>query len=500
MKNQKIILALIIFIISLLVRLPSLNAMGDTFDEIYYYKAGHKYIENIINFDFQKESWALNFEHPPLAKYIYGVASWSNYNEENPDYSSGRVASAFMGSLTVAITFLIALNFLNPYLATFSALLTSVEPSFLGLTKVYGLDSPTVFLFTLTVYLALKSFKGNKNKLTYAILAYVSLGLAISTRFNNALLFILIPLVGLIYQSEIFKKSKLLLLHILSLLIIPVLIFYSLWAWLWFDPIHRFQDTFGHWTGVSEYFLGKIQLLPPGYYLIVFSAMVPAGLIILLIIFILFYRNNKDKSFLSIWFLIPFLMSLSSAKQDGVRYILAIIPPLSIICIMSISQIVNKLAEYFRFNNNIAKLVICSMLIVYIGIVDLRIHPYYIDFFNVFYGGPKTVQQNNTFDFGWWGEGNTEAIRWFNDNAKVNASIGLGIRPNHTIGNKKRSDLTLIYDSPRREGADYIVVNNEKEMYEDYYGNNPSLVLNYNLVKTIEAGEAPLVKIYEKKL
>lgn len=498
MKNKKLVPLLVIISLSFFIRIISLNAMGDTFDEIFYYKAGHKYIENIKNFDFNKESWSLNFEHPPLAKYIYGLASWNNYNEQNPDYTAGRVASALMGSLTAGLVFLIALSFINPQLAFFSALLASIEPSFLGLTKVYGLDSPTVLFFTLTVYFGLKSFKGNNHKIRYAILTYTSLGLAISTRFNNVLLFILVPLIGLIYQSEMTKKPQLLLFHLVSFLTIPTAIFYSLWVWLWYDPIHRFKDTFGHWTGVSEHFLGRIQLLPQSYYLVTFSAMVPAGLIILLLAFILTYRNNKDKLFLILWLMTPFLMSFSFAKQDGMRYILAVIPPLSIICIISISQLANQLAERSRFDKNIIKLVMCGALIVYLGIVDIRIHPYYIDFFNKFYGGPIKVQNNNTFDFGWWGEGNTEAMRWLNDNAKLNSSIGLALRPNHTIGNIIRNDLTLINDSPQREGASYIIVNYEKEIYEDYYNNNSTLMLNYNLVKTVEAGGAPLVKIYEK--
>src|SRR3989338_2580136 len=96
----------IIFIGSLLIRIIGLNSPGDTFDEVYYYRAGHQYIENIRNLDFNKDSWAINFEHPPLAKYIYGLVSWRNYNEQNPDYTSGRLASAMMGSLTAGIVFL----------------------------------------------------------------------------------------------------------------------------------------------------------------------------------------------------------------------------------------------------------------------------------------------------------------------------------------------------------------------------------------------------------
>lgn len=476
-----ILIPVIIFVIAFGWRLIGINSQGETWDEIAYYNAGKQYLQNIKHFDFNSSHWDANKEHPPVAKYIYGLVSIKPYLENKVDYTPGRVASAFMGALTVLLVYFIGKYLFSCQVGILAALILAFTPYLVGLNKVYGLDTPTVLFFTLTAFLFLKAVTKNSN--FYYFISAISLGLSIGVRFNNLLLYPLLILILLIFKGKnfILGKDRKYLWHILTFAIIPILIFFLSWPWLWSDTVNHLNITLGHWSQVNEIYFGQNIIAPYSYYFIYFLVSTPFLLIFLIVpyLFLMWKEKNKYLWIIFLWLMIPFLWTFAVIRQDGVRYILMIYPPLAIICAYVLSKI--KSDKVY---------LISSMAVVFYLIVsNILIHPYYLDYYNEIFSGPKNVYEKKLFQIGWWGEGLEEATAWLNKNAALNSTIYYNVIPNHTIG-YTRSDLA----NTTSENADYIVINTNSEWYK-----NAIIDLQkYKLVYEVKASNAPLAKIYEK--
>ena len=59
---------------------------------------------------------------------------------------------------------------------------------------------------------------------------------------------------------------------------------------------------------------------------------------------------------------------------------------------------------------------------IYLGVACVRIHPYYLDYYNEVVGGPSGAWEARLFETGWWGEGMDRAVAWVNDNAPEKAT------------------------------------------------------------------------------
>ena len=175
---------LIIFLIAFGVRIYDLNAAGQTWDELPYYDGGKEYVRNLYHLDFNPDHWGKNFEHPPVAKWIYGIASIPTYkNFQGDQFSYGRLASACMGALTIIIVYFFVLElFKSKKIAILSALILCFLPTFIAHNKVMGLETPSALFYTWAVYWF---YIGLTRKRNFLLLSSIPAGLAIGTRFNN---------------------------------------------------------------------------------------------------------------------------------------------------------------------------------------------------------------------------------------------------------------------------------------------------------------------------
>src|ERR1051326_6492631 len=104
-KKIKLLFLTILFIISLIIRLNSLNIMGRTWDEPEYIEQGYNLVELIKKGDFNNSYFYTTYDHPPLVKYIYGITAHFDVARKtdgkpifNYDYTYSRVMSALMFS------------------------------------------------------------------------------------------------------------------------------------------------------------------------------------------------------------------------------------------------------------------------------------------------------------------------------------------------------------------------------------------------------------------
>jgi len=80
-KREYVILA-ILFLSAFLPRLILLTYLDVSGDEIVYISSGVVYIDNIVRGITSWDDWEINWEHPPLAKYLIGFMVYSFTDNE----------------------------------------------------------------------------------------------------------------------------------------------------------------------------------------------------------------------------------------------------------------------------------------------------------------------------------------------------------------------------------------------------------------------------------
>ncbi|MBI3078157.1 MAG: hypothetical protein HYY85_14425, partial [Deltaproteobacteria bacterium] len=83
-----------------------------------------------------------------------------------------------------------------------------------------------------------------------------------------------------------------------------------------------------------------------------------------------------------------------------------------------------------------------AALLLYLLLIDLRIHPYYLDYYNELVGGPSGVYQRHLLELAWWNEGTDEAVAYLNQVAPP-GRVGLLLEPIPREPSLRR-DLKLI--------------------------------------------------------
>ena len=431
--TRNLLLVTALFWLALSFRLWDIGATGGTWDEAYFFEAGKVYIQNILSRNFGSHAWKVDYQHPPIAEYAYGAVNYF-VKAKAHDYTPSRVISAVMGALTCLVVYFAGKEFFGRRVGVVAALILAFMPQFVAHNKVAALESPVALFSSLTVYFLLQGVKRRSNS-KYLISA-IFCGLTIGTRFDGFLLFILVFLVFLSYcGAEVFRKEVVGLPT--GLLLFPLLamaVFVGSWPWLWSDTFRHLAASLTHWgPSPTEYLLGRPVRGPLSYYILYFLGTTPALVLTLCGVFT--YKAVKDRNFylsaLTLWFGVFFLFSFSHWKQDGIRYIYQIYPPLSLISAIGLFSIADAFS-WSRYRRLISHL-LSSTVIVYLAVTCWIIHPYYLDYYNEIVGGPRNVYERKWFDVGWWGEGIKEAVHYVNENATPNSWIWLKVYPRHEI-------------------------------------------------------------------
>lgn len=507
LKNNWIII--VIFLIAFFFRLWGINAQGQTWDEVAYYDGGKEYVRNLYHLDFNSSDWHKNFEHPPVAKWIYGIVGVPSYKNifDIDKFTYGRVASACMGSLTIVLVYyLVQTIFKSRKTAILASLILAFLPVFVAHNKVLGLETPTALFYTLAVYLFYLGLTKDKKYLLWTGLAA---GLAIGTRFNNGHVLFFMMAAALCYYlipwRDITEKKKFSWWIFLIPLIASVFIF-AIWPWLWTDTIdHLMQNkTFLSMQlncqkigDCKDWFLGKATV-PPWYFFIYYFFATTPILLLLVFVFNLF-RTIKKPTFSSIyiwlWFLIPFAMSFVGFKQDGMRYVFPIIVPLAILGAQGLVAIGKK---------NKYEKVLYGAFIAYLFFSCLLVHPYYLDYYSETVGGVKNVYQKKSFEIGWWGEGLDSAYRYLDKFDLKDKRILVLAYPDFSKNKfAQNADITGYSQITHKEtndfDFDYIVTDPAFYWYKPLDEVKEINWNNYVIDHQIMANNVPITTVYKKK-
>jgi 4-amino-4-deoxy-L-arabinose transferase-like glycosyltransferase len=501
-------LAILIFLFAFTVRYATLMEPGITWDEPTYVHSSISYVGHLLHFELGPAGFNDNSEQPPVAKYIYGAALWAfNGGEENyTAFVIVKLVSAVMGSVTCVLVFLLGREFFDTKVGFLSAALLALVPDFVAHTQIGALDSPIALFFTLTLFLFMVAAK--RNSRAYYAASAISLGMLVDTKLNGLLA---IPVMALFFiaqrhsQLETNKKSiGELIGHYVP--IKPALAFFSITAafdiaiypWIW-GGMDNIKETLSHWAYVPlEYFLGSLGPAPWSYYPVYFLATTPELLFIPLALGIFFVLRSRDPYKLAVLllFLVPFIYTLSSLKQDGMRYLLMIYPAVSLLCGAGISG-----AAAAAFKNrraaNAAFIVLGALAIVYLVLVLASVSPYYLDYYNGLVGGVSNVDDKKMLEVGWWGEGIYDSAMYIERTAPLNSLVFVAAEPSHVIYPYGHNAIYKPFNNPVKYvlyDFDYILTNTYSDRYSRLVYNQD----NYTLVYETKVQGVPLARVFKK--
>jgi hypothetical protein len=252
-------------------------------------------------------------------------------------------------------------------------------------------------------------------------------------------------------------------------------------------------------TSPPVIFWGRLMLSPKIYFVTLFLVTTP--LLIMLAALLGARKIDKTKNWvlfsLLLWFAFPFIQSFYPWRVHGVRYIIEIYAPLSIIAAIGI----NYLLEFLKQTGLKVKMLAFILTFLYLLIIIMQVKPYFLDYFNVLVGGSKGVYTKQYFELGWWGQGLGEAGSYLQTHAKKNSTIALFISPLHVFPPIKNQRLIPIDPNKGiynpKVKYDYVVVNYFHVLREGF--NNSGIKSDYKLIHQVVVDGAPLVDIYERK-
>lgn len=500
---KHILIALLLFGISFGIRLYDLNATGGLWDEDIYFQAGYNNIYNLRNLDFSPNKWGWNNEHPPLAKYIYGIGSYASYHfPDSPDYRQRlnygipRIFSALVGSLTVVLIYIIGVSFFSPFVGLTAAIVLSLSPQFIAYNKALELGTPLTFFGTAALYFFFKFLKGSP----YAVLpASVFVGLAGSSRYDG---FVLIPIFLCIYGVHLLlnrKKilTKVNLFSVASLVLIPPLVLIAIWPYVWIDTYNRLQAS----VQFQQQHIKSVNLLQlPKLFVFIQPMGILLTFIFGLVLSVKKLKTNRYPVYLTIFLLLYFVIIVSLKLQGAVRYILISLIPLSLLTAYALEYIANRVRS--------SKYVIAFVLVVYLSVLNIWIHPYYLDFYNEIALG-RAGAEKFQLPTQPRGEGIRESIAYINKHAPDGAyikTVGLldeapplrsGLLKLNKYGDSMQKDgriLSTTEDGLTPMYADYWVFNPHYLVPDYKIANNPHYELFF---ESKAAGDIPLVSVYK---
>jgi len=422
-----------VFAAALAMRLWRLGDFGQTWDEDCYWSAGRNYLVNLARLDLRPESWVWNDEHPPVAKYLVGLAAlWHD------GYGPARAVEAFLGAATCLVVFLIGRDLYSRRVGAAAGLLYAFLPPAVAHSQITGLETPSTFFATMAFWAFVRG---------RFLLAGLAGGLAAASRFIAGLVFVAMAVAALGRRPR--DRGGWLRLAVSPLVGLATLV--ALWPRLWtLGPLAGLRSSLGKLNvqHAPEWFFGELVRAPvPKVYLLAYFAacVTPAVVVGLSLCWL---RRDRPTLVCAAFLVTPFLLVFSPVVQNGVRYILPALAPATLLAASGIDAAAGRL----RWRP--APAVALAAAVVSSAVSCFAVAPYFLDYYNVLFGGPRAAFEKRRFQIGWWGEGIDAAVRRLNATAAPGSPVYVDLFPGHVVW--LRLDLRAV-GSP--EQAEYALVN-----------------------------------------
>ena len=475
----------IIAVAALAVRLVDLNGAGQTWDEDVNWSAGRNYVTNGLALDFSPASWRWNFQHPPVSKVAAGIGA-----QLADGYGPARAISALMVAIACGLLVFVGRRLFSLRVGVLAGAVAALTPHLIAHGKVVGHEAPAVLLWTAALLAALGVHDEPVDRRALVrrlALVGALLGLAVASRFVNLLL---APLLGavLLVQAPAALRKQTLALGAAVLPLAAAIVFFAVWPRLWTSPFHHLAEA---WDKLKvphspEPFLGAITNDPPRHYFLIYlCATAPLGVLLGTAAWLARAAHRRERSAITVGLLlvVPLLVLFSPVRQDGVRYVLPSLMGLALAAAAGIDYLV-AFAERPRLYAAAG-----GLMLLYLAITCVRIHPYYLDYYGEQVGGPAGVAAHRRFEIAWWGEGVADAIDYVNANAAPGARVHKAcVEPSHLTW--LRGDLWA-HEARRPADAEWFIV------YQPSWKKCP-LPPDARLVHEVSAQGAPLARVYRR--
>lgn len=309
-------------------------SQGGIGDDGLYAFAGYYYVSN------GGDVSRVNFEHPPLGKYLIGFSIYLFRNE--------NIISLIYYACLLLFMYQIGLRLLsNKLLSLISVLFFTIDPLFLDHLIRSQLDLPFTLFLTAGMYFFLT---GNK-KPCFFYLSNIFFGAAFSTRFFPFLIFIIIYLTFLV----IIYQRKYLSAYLKSVFLIPIIYLITHTMFFIYHPslmeFLRHKKWMLSWFKGAPAIVGNIwRNIITGYYLdstgkltknMYWTPLIPTIVILALTGWRKKYSKIKYFDILAVYGLcILFLINVTILSSGVQKFLMPIYPLLIVMAVRHLSTLV----------------------------------------------------------------------------------------------------------------------------------------------------------------
>ena len=429
-KHCGVIPEIMVFIFFILIHIPNLGHDNFNTDVWKWKSRSYNFGSAVLGGDL---SHTLQTYHPGVTlmwlgsigarinNYLAGIRGQSLVADEDVtiifqlDFIQKLLVVVAIG-IAVSFIFHVLRNILGMKYALFSVLMLSLEPFYLGLTRVFHLEG-LVSTFMMASIVWLYYFFQNKEKKGRLVVSAIFAGLALLTKTSAFFLVLFTGLATIIYvfrdgNFEFRKSGKFIFSFknfgsfiknfgkiFLSWFLIVALVFFALWPAMWVSPGKVLQELYGGIVNVGvegdhfQYYFGKLVEDPgPGFYFVVLgfksSIYLLVGFIGVLLLFAKKKLPGNERNFLSFLLIFVFFyfiqLIVPTKKLD--RYILPALVVMSFASSIFFVQILSKI----NFRKLWQKVAIAVLFLAPAIYTDAYVHPDYFSYFNPIFGGLKT--------------------------------------------------------------------------------------------------------------
>jgi 4-amino-4-deoxy-L-arabinose transferase-like glycosyltransferase len=286
--------------------LATARTIGFPRDEGVYFRAGSSYVgwwrllleqpEEALRPSAIDGAWALNHEHPPLVKTLFGI-SWWNLHERWHVFADMSTAFRFpamcLAGAALWITYVFGARARSRSAGLIAAILLGLMPRVFFHAHLACFDVPIMTMWLLCLYVHWRAKK--QGGILWALATGVVFGLALATKHNAWMLpAVAVPHALFVHRRAILGGLKAgrvsLPASLVSMALIGPAVFYALWPYIWSDTLARVQWWVEFHLNHEYYnieYLGRNYFGPPSpksYLPVMVLATVPAVTLLLFLI------------------------------------------------------------------------------------------------------------------------------------------------------------------------------------------------------------------------
>ena len=473
-----------VFVVALGSVLLTLDDPGLTWDEPFSIFSGRSYaqwIGELPRLPFSRDKidafWALNHEHPPLAKLAIGISQAVLGASMGPILSS-RLAIALIFALLVELVFHFGTRAFGGLAGLMAAASLMCMPRVFGHAHLASLDLTMAATWTLSAVAFARAAEHGGWR--WGAVSGLCFGLALLTKVNAVFL----PL-ALVAWGVGFHRKRAIVPLALTLLG-GLVVFYIGWPWLWHAPLARgwayLRPTWR--VAIPVQYFGRVyaeQGAPWHYPVVLTMATIPIGILFVVLMggvhAVREFRRSPLLALLVVNvavaigpFLLPWL-----PKYDGVRLFLPAFPFIALLAGVGGSRCWDWVAAHSK-GRPWRPLFLGTVLFLSQAGAVVWMHPYGLSYYNALVGGLWGAERLGLETTYWHDVVDRRLFRWLNRRCAVGSAVAFYPVGEFVVSNRR--DVPDLYEAfylhPRKrlravrldKGARYqfVVLNARKAM------------------------------------